>query len=78
MSNPLQQDLALFNTIVEELLNEEEKNPVAPLINVEELYDKLDFRLSNEACIDEEFAKSLKETGAKNAKNHYNRFFNQL
>ncbi len=78
MSNAFQQDLALFNTIVEELLNEEEKNPVAPLIKAEELYDKLDFKLSNEPCIHEEFTKSLKELVLKTPKTATNRFFNQL
>ena len=43
MSDSLQKDLALFNSIVEELLKEEKKNPVSSLINAEDLYDKVDF-----------------------------------
>ena len=43
MPDSLQKDLELFNLIVEDLLKEEKKNPVSCLINVEDLYDKVDF-----------------------------------
>jgi len=78
MSTALQQDLVLFNSIVEELLKEEEKNPVSPRIDVEDLYHKINFRLSEEACIDHEFIKVLKKLVLKTPKTATNRFFNQL
>ena len=59
-------------------MKEEQKNPVSHLINVEELNDKVDFKLSNAACIDQEYIESLKELVLKTPKTATNRFFNQL
>ena len=78
MSDSLQKDLALFNSIVEELLKEEKKNPVSSLINAEDLYDKVDFSLSEHACINQEFTQALKDLVLKTPKTATNRFFNQL
>lgn len=78
MSNALRQDLTLFNSIVEALLKEERRHPVSPRIDVESLYENVDFKLSEDACIDEEFAKTLKELVLKTPKTATNRFFNQL
>ena len=78
MSDSLQKDLALFNSIVEELLKEEKKNPVSSLINAEDLYDKVDFSLSEHACINQEFTQALKDLVLKTPRTATNRFFNQL
>ena len=78
MSDSLQKDLALFNLIVEELLKEEKKNPVSRLINAEDLYDEVDFSLSEHACINQEFIQALKDLVLKTPKTATNRFFNQL
>ena len=61
MSDSLKKDLALFNLIVEELLKEEKKNPVSSLINAEDLHDKVDFSLSEQACINQKFTQALKD-----------------
>ena len=78
MPDSLQKDLELFNLIVEDLLKEEKKNPVSCLINVEDLYDKVDFSLSEEACVTQEFTQALKNLVLKTPKTATNRFFNQL
>ncbi|MEC8853900.1 MAG: cysteine synthase, partial [Bacteroidota bacterium] len=78
MSDSLKKDLALFNLIVEELLKEEKKNPVSSLINAEDLHDKVDFSLSEQACINQKFTQALKDLVLKTPKTATNRFFNQL
>ena len=42
----ISKDLALFNELVEVLINEEEKNPVAKRIDSNKLYDSIDLSLS--------------------------------
>tara|TARA_B100000902_G_scaffold92115_2_gene95518 strand:- start:17179 stop:18585 length:1407 start_codon:yes stop_codon:yes gene_type:complete len=78
MSDSLYKDLKLFNSIVEELFKEEKKNPVSPVINVEELYKTIDISLSENPSIDEDFTRVLKQLVLTTPKTATNRFFNQL
>ncbi len=71
-------DLALFNELVEVLLNEEQKNPVADRIDSEKLYDSIDLSLNDAAMVDEKFKEVLKEVLISTPKTATNLFFNQL
>ena len=77
MSN-INSDLALFNELVEALLNEEEKNPVADRIEADKLYDSIDLSLNESAMIDDEFKTVLRDVLISTPKTATNLFFNQL
>lgn len=72
------EDLELFNTLVNELLADEEKNPVTLPINPQELYQTLDLQLNNEPTVDADFASTLKSLVLQTPKTATNLFFNQL
>ncbi|MBC8266969.1 MAG: aminotransferase class V-fold PLP-dependent enzyme [Flavobacteriales bacterium] len=74
----MREDLLLFNSIVEELLKQEQENPVSIPIKAKELYNKLDLSLADDPCINEEFTKVLKDLVSKTPRTASNRFFNQL
>ncbi|MFT4602080.1 MAG: sulfinoalanine decarboxylase [Arenicella sp.] len=71
-------DLTLFNELVEVLINEEEKNPVADRIDSDKLYETIDLSLSDSGMIDEEFKSVLKNVLVSTPKTATNLFFNQL
>ncbi|MEJ6588588.1 MAG: aminotransferase class V-fold PLP-dependent enzyme [Crocinitomicaceae bacterium] len=71
-------DLALFNELVETLISEEEKNPVAGRIDSDELYDAIDLSLNESAMVDDEFKSVLREIVISTPKTATNLFFNQL
>lgn len=71
-------DLALFNELVEALLNEEEKNPVADRIESDKLYDAVDLSLNQTAMIDDDFKSVLRDVLVSTPKTATNLFFNQL
>lgn len=71
-------DLVLFNELVEVLINEEEKHPVADRIDANELYDSIDLSLNTSAMVDDEFKEVLKEVLISTPKTATNLFFNQL
>jgi len=71
-------DLALFNQLVEALLNEEEKHPVAERIDADELYDTIDLSLNAEGMIDADFKNVLQNVLISTPKTATNLFFNQL
>jgi sulfinoalanine decarboxylase/sulfinoalanine decarboxylase/aspartate 1-decarboxylase len=77
MSN-IHKDLALFNELVEVLINEEEKNPVAERIDSSKLYESIDLSLQNTAMIDADFKKVLSKVLVATPKTATNLFFNQL
>jgi sulfinoalanine decarboxylase len=77
MSN-LKNDLALFNELVEVLISEEDKNPVAERIDSSKLYDSIDLSLSESAIIDEDFKTLLRDVLISTPKTATNLFFNQL
>jgi len=71
-------DLALFNELVEVLINEEKINPVADRIEAEALYDSIDLSLNNEGMIDEDFKKAVSDVLVSTPKTATSLFFNQL
>jgi sulfinoalanine decarboxylase len=71
-------DLVLFNELVEVLINEEEKNPVAKRIDSSALYETIDLSLKEGAMIDTNFKYLLKEVLISTPKTATNLFFNQL
>ncbi|MFT4779463.1 MAG: sulfinoalanine decarboxylase [Flavobacteriales bacterium] len=74
----IKHDLALFNELVEVLINEEEKNPVADRIDSGELYDAVDLSLNASPMVDDEFKLALKDILVTTPKTATNLFFNQL
>ncbi len=71
-------DLVLFNELIEILITEEEKNPVAERIDSTKLYDSIDLSLNDSAMIDDEFKSILQEVIISTPKTATNLFFNQL
>lgn len=71
-------DLVLFNELVEVLINEEEKHPVADRIDSEKLYETIDLSLNDSAMIDADFKAVLKDILVSTPKTATNLFFNQL
>jgi sulfinoalanine decarboxylase/sulfinoalanine decarboxylase/aspartate 1-decarboxylase len=71
-------DLVLFNELVEVLISEEEKHPVAGRIDPDKLYDSVDLSLNPSAIVDDEFKKVLKDVLISTPKTATNLFFNQL
>ncbi|MDC1221206.1 aminotransferase class V-fold PLP-dependent enzyme [Salibacteraceae bacterium] len=74
----ISKDLVLFNELVEVLINEEEKHPVADRIESDKLYSSIDLALKPSAMIDEDFKTVLKEVLVSTPKTATNLFFNQL
>ena len=71
-------DLVLFNELVEVLINEEEKNPVAARIDSNKLYNSIDLSLNASALIDDELKSVLVDVLESTPKTATNLFFNQL
>jgi len=71
-------DLGLFNELVEVLLSEEKKHPVADRIEANALYDSIDLSLNDGAMVDQEFKQVLKEVLISTPKTATKLFFNQL
>ena len=74
----LQNNLALFNELVEILINEEQQNPVAERIEADRLYDTIDLSLNDTAMIDDDFTSLLSDIIVATPKTATNLFFNQL
>ncbi|WP_088323352.1 pyridoxal phosphate-dependent decarboxylase family protein [Polaribacter tangerinus] len=74
----IKSDLNLFNSLVESLLEEESKNPVAQRIEAAELYSTLDLSLTDNGMVDTNFKELLKEVLKATPKTATNLFFNQL
>lgn len=73
----LQDDLKLFQSVVNELLIEEKENPVASYIEVDQL-DQLDLKLEDEPISQERFSDALKELVLNTPRTSSKAFFNQL
>tara|TARA_B100001115_G_scaffold122664_1_gene91743 strand:+ start:702 stop:2075 length:1374 start_codon:yes stop_codon:yes gene_type:complete len=71
-------DLDLFRSIVNELMNEEEKEPVLQPDAPEALFSKLNIHLSEEGISDQEFGPLLKDLVLHTPRTATRRFFNQL
>lgn len=74
----LSNDLMLFNELVEVLIKEEEKHPVADRIEASKLYETLDLSLNDSPILEEEFKSAIKEVLIATPKTATNLFFNQL
>ncbi len=74
----ISKDLALFNELVEVLLNEEKSNPVADRIDSSKLYESIDLSLNDTAMVDDAFKQILKNVLISTPKTATNLFFNQL
>jgi sulfinoalanine decarboxylase/sulfinoalanine decarboxylase/aspartate 1-decarboxylase len=68
----------LFNELVEVLLSEEKKHPVADRIEANALYDSIDLSLNDGAMVDQEFKQVLKDVLISTPKTATKLFFNQL
>lgn len=74
----MKDDLNLFNELVDLLLVEEQKHPVAKPISTEKLYHTLDLALNDQPMLDEDFKKTLFEIVKSTPKTASTSFFNQL
>ena len=74
----ISKDLALFNELVEVLINEEQKNPVADRIDANQLYKTLDLSLNDSAMVDDSFKTVLRDVLISTPKTATNLFSNQL
>ncbi|WP_431166785.1 pyridoxal phosphate-dependent decarboxylase family protein [Tenacibaculum halocynthiae] len=77
MSN-INNDLTLFNELVETLIKEEESTPVAERIDAKKLYDSIDLSLNDSGMIDDEFKTLLRQILVSTPKTTTKLFFNQL
>jgi len=74
----MKDDLILFNTIVEELLKDEELNSVVQPIEAAKLFNEIDISLQEKPVVDETFKNTLKDLILKTPRTATNLFFNQL
>lgn len=74
----MKDDLKLFNELVDLLLEEEQKHPVATPIATNKLYQTLDLSLNDHPILDEDFKKTLFEIVKSTPKTASTSFFNQL
>lgn len=74
----MKDDLKLFYELVDFLLEEEQKHPVAKPIATNKLYQTLDFTLNEQPALDEDFKKTLFELVKSTPKTASTSFFNQL
>ena len=74
----INKNLALFNELVETLLTEEEKNPVADRIDSNKLYDSIDLSLNKSAMVDDALKSVLQDIIISTPKTATKLFFNQL
>ena len=71
-------DLDIFVQLVNDLLEDEVKNPVVAPIPVETLYDEIDIQFNDEPMIDEDFVPVLRKLILNTPKTASKLFFNQL
>ena len=74
----ISRDLSLFNELVDTLIDEEEKNPVAERIPSDKLFDSIDLSLGSSGMIDDDLKSLLKDILVATPKTATNLFFNQL
>lgn len=74
----MQNDIALFSELCDELFNAEQNQPVAEHLTTTNLYKELDLTLNEEGVIDDELKRVLKDIISKTPKTASRNFFNQL
>ncbi|WP_299368127.1 aminotransferase class V-fold PLP-dependent enzyme [Winogradskyella sp.] len=74
----MQNDIALFTELCDELFKSETNKPVAEPIPTSELYRRLDLSLNAEGLIDEDLKETLKQIIRSTPKTASKSFFNQL
>lgn len=74
----MQRELELFKELVDALINDEQENPVSGFIPSEDLFDKLDLTLPDDAIDEEVYISALKKLILATPKTASNAFFNQL
>ena len=74
----MQEDLKLFQTLVNELLKEENLHPVAEPIEAEKLFEQLDLALVDDPALEEDFANTLRDLVLSTPRTATRLFFNQL
>ena len=62
MQNNIKEDLIFFNELINELIDDELKNPISTSILPENLYSEFDLQLKSTPAIPKEFKKSLKKS----------------
>ena len=78
MQNNIQEDLRIFNELIEEFLREEKNNPISDVILTTDIKSKLDLSLSNKGMITSEFKSELNKLILSTPKSSSKLFFNQL
>ncbi|MGB0888081.1 MAG: pyridoxal phosphate-dependent decarboxylase family protein [Vicingaceae bacterium] len=74
----MKDSLLLFNEIANKLLEDEQENPVTQFTSSEDLFDKIDLDLPEDAIDETQFKNALEELVLKSTKTASNAFFNQL
>ncbi|NND63928.1 MAG: aminotransferase class V-fold PLP-dependent enzyme [Flavobacteriaceae bacterium] len=74
----MKESLELFNEIVEALLKDEQSHPVAEFVPSNELYERLDLNLQDEAVTVDTLKEVLQDLVFKTPRTATNAFFNQL
>lgn len=74
----MQKDIALFNELINQLLKDEQKHPVAKHIPSSELFEKLDLSVSENPIDEDKFKTVLQELVLATPRTATNAFFNQL
>jgi len=78
MSGKLFDDLNIFNSLANELINDDQEKGISQKIQAEEVLKKLDISLNENGIDDETFKNSLKEIILNTPKTSGKLFFNQL
>ncbi len=74
----MQNDIALFSELCDELFKEETNQPVAKPIPTLELYNQIDLSLNSDGLVDNDFKEILKQVIRSTPKTASKSFFNQL
>jgi sulfinoalanine decarboxylase/sulfinoalanine decarboxylase/aspartate 1-decarboxylase len=74
----IQQDLKLFATIAQALLEAEQQEPVVKPVLAGDLFQQLDLTLKDEGASEDDFAKALQALVLHTPRTTTNKFFNQL
>lgn len=74
----MKDSLRIFNELTNDLLEDEKKNPVAEFIASDDLFDRLDLNLSDNAIDESELKSVLKDLILTTPRTSTNAFFNQL